>query len=117
MLEVLVFLSGLLLGNWLAIGRDKRREFNDVVAPIRVWLLAEIAAPSPHRPHPSDVAFHKFLSALWPWQRRTVQELLTREREFRVACTVRDAAGGVSYANEAVLINELKRLLKYAKYR
>ena len=32
-------LVGTLLGNWMALGRDKRREYNKVVNPIRATLL------------------------------------------------------------------------------
>lgn len=32
-------LVGGLIGHWLALGRDKRREFNEVVDPVRLSLL------------------------------------------------------------------------------
>jgi hypothetical protein len=32
-------LVGTLLGNWMALGRDKRREYNKVVNPMRATLL------------------------------------------------------------------------------
>jgi hypothetical protein len=33
------FLSGLLLGHWLSLGRDRRKEYNDIAQPIRDQLL------------------------------------------------------------------------------
>ena len=36
------FLTGTLFGHWLAIGRDKRKEFNDVAIPIRHAILKQI---------------------------------------------------------------------------
>ena len=37
------FCAGLLIGNWLAIGRDRRKEFNEVSEPIRHSLLMQIS--------------------------------------------------------------------------
>lgn len=39
---VISFLSGMLLGHWLAIGRDRRTEFNTAASPIRKALLIQI---------------------------------------------------------------------------
>lgn len=36
------FLTGTLFGHWLAIGRDKRKEFNEISRPIRLGLLKQI---------------------------------------------------------------------------
>lgn len=35
LLNIISFLIGLFLGHWLAIGRDKRKEFNHLVEPVR----------------------------------------------------------------------------------
>ena len=39
--SVVTFVLGLLLGHRLAIGRDKRKEFNEAALPIRGWLIEQ----------------------------------------------------------------------------
>lgn len=36
--NIILFLAGLILGNWLAIGRDKRKEFNEVADEVHFAL-------------------------------------------------------------------------------
>jgi len=69
LVSFLTFLLGLILGHWLALGRDKRKEFNEAVAPIRNWLLTEQNGPSPYNKRPSLHEIDLFLHYLWPWQR------------------------------------------------
>ena len=38
-LNLVCALIGYLLGNWLTIGRDRRKEFNTLIKPIRYDLL------------------------------------------------------------------------------
>jgi len=44
--SVLSFFLGLLLGHWLAIGRDRRKEFNESAWPVRKWILGQLANPN-----------------------------------------------------------------------
>jgi len=43
--SALSFFLGLLLGHWLAIGRDRRKEFNESAAPLREWVLRQLDRP------------------------------------------------------------------------
>ena len=65
----LTFFLGLLLGNWLAIGRDKRIEFNQASAPLRDWLLKSKNIPNPYLPWPTELQRDLFISCL-AWQHR-----------------------------------------------
>ena len=40
--NLMIFLAGLLFGNKLAIGRDKRKEFNDVSVPVFQKLTSQL---------------------------------------------------------------------------
>lgn len=46
---VLTFLIGMIVGHWLTIIRDKRKEYNELVAPLRKEISAEASRPSIHR--------------------------------------------------------------------
>lgn len=46
---VVTFLIGLVVGHWLAVHRDKRKEYNELVAPIRQKIAAETRYTVPHR--------------------------------------------------------------------
>ena len=42
---VFTFLVGLLVGHWFAIHRDKRKEYNELVTPLRKKVSAEARGP------------------------------------------------------------------------
>ena len=67
---LVTFFAGLILGNWLAIGRDKRKEFNEAALPIREWLLAEIARPHPPRKQPTMAHLDQFIQRLSIFSRK-----------------------------------------------
>ena len=46
MFGILMFLCGALLGHWLSIGRDKRKEFNELADTIRSRFEKQAANPS-----------------------------------------------------------------------
>jgi len=43
--SALSFFLGLLIGHWLALGRDKRKELNELGAPLRSWVIAQLSSP------------------------------------------------------------------------
>jgi len=54
LVSLLTFFLGLILGHWLAIVRDKRKEFNKAVTPVRNWLLRAKDSPNPSTRWPSE---------------------------------------------------------------
>jgi hypothetical protein len=48
-------LIGLLIGNRMAIGRDRRKEFNSFIEPIRILLLRERERPTPYSTIPDKI--------------------------------------------------------------
>lgn len=43
---ILTFLIGLVVGHWFAIHRDKRKEYNELIAPLRKKVASEAFDPS-----------------------------------------------------------------------
>lgn len=44
---VLTFLLGLVVGHWFAIHRDQRKEYNELVTPLRKKVASEATNPTP----------------------------------------------------------------------
>lgn len=45
-MSLLTFFLGLLLGHWLQLERDRRKEFNEAAEPVRGWVLKQIESPN-----------------------------------------------------------------------
>ena len=109
------FFTGLLIGNWLTIGRDKRREFNEVAIVIREFLISARKHPSPTNRMPTDVQLDAFLIRLPFWKRRGFSKAWTRYKRTRKDGEVRDRIGGVDFKNRDELRECIDYLLRYAK--
>jgi hypothetical protein len=111
---LLTFFLGLLLGNWLALGREKRKEFNEAVAPVRSWLLMQRDELSPYNKIPSRDELDLFVHHLSPWQRSSFRRNL---ENYRAACQramYQDEAGQVWYRDDVPELRDgLACLLKY----
>lgn len=57
LISVITFVLGLLAGNWLALGRDKRKEFNETAEPVRLFLKRNLQ-------HIKDGQIYKIGSAI-----------------------------------------------------
>lgn len=117
LLSILTFLLGLLLGNWLAIGRDKRKEFNEAAAPIRGWLIKEKDAPNPYSACPSAQEFDCFIQCLRPWEKAGFMQRLSRYRSLHASAQTHDAIGQVFYSNDSEIRGELNKIFKYTAAR
>ena len=117
LVSILTFLLGLLLGNWLAIGRDKRKEFNEAAAPIRGWLIKEKDEPNPYTAWPSAQEFDRFAQYLRPWEKAGFMQRLARYRSLHAAAQIQDAVGQVFYSNDSEIRGELNKLFKYTAAR
>lgn len=117
LVSLLTFLLGLLLGNWLAIGRDKRKEFNEAVAPIRSWLLRAKDSPDPFSRWPSDQEVDRFVHYLAPWRRAKFMAHLERYRFLHQSMQVQNSFGEISYSDDTEIRHELDCLFKYTRPR
>jgi len=117
LVSLVAFFVGLFVGNRLAIGRDKRKEFNEAAQPIRAWLLMEVEWPSPYSPRPNVVQIDAFLSYLSFWKRRGFREAYKRQDCARQDAIERDSVGGVSYKDDNHIKEWLNALLRYTERR
>ena len=117
LINFVTFLVGLLVGNRLAIGRDKRKEFNEAAQPIRAWLISEVEQPSPYSPPPSVVQIDAFVNCLRFYNRRGFREAYKRQDCARQDAMKQDSTGSVSYKDDNNIKEWLNRLLRYTKRR
>lgn len=117
LVSLLTFFVGLLLGNWLAIGRDKRKEFNEAAAPIRGWLIGEKDAPGPHGNRPSNQEVDRFVHYLWRCKRSSFLAHLSTYRALDHAMTVHNSFGEISYSDDKEIRRELAKLFNYTRLR
>lgn len=94
---------GLLVGNRLALDRDKRKEFNAAAQPIRAWLLKELEHPSPYTHSPNVVEVDAFVSCLPFWKRRGFRKALDRQDCARAVAGGRGSTGEVFYRDDSYI--------------
>ncbi|MDY0297464.1 MAG: hypothetical protein RB296_09115 [Acidobacteriota bacterium] len=109
-------LVGYLIGNRLAIGRDRRKEFNILVDPIRISLLGE-----KHNINRNQTAFNSarielIREELPFWKRRRFDEAVKNYRNSKSAENRdSDGTGGFTYRDFDKIKNAIDGLLKYLK--
>lgn len=59
---LLTFFIGLIVGNWLAVSRDRRKEFNEAARPIRTALLQQLDGLPRKSYRPDAVSNDEFIA-------------------------------------------------------
>lgn len=116
----LAFLTTLLvafIAHRLTIGRDRRKEFNDIVIPIRNRLLDESRSPHPMRAVFQGNDFDNLLICLPHWRRSGLRNAFSIYEKAKQDNAARDSYGGVYYAIPANVSNAAKSMLKYVTPR
>lgn len=126
MISIEVFLFGLasaligyLVGNWLTIGRDRRKEFNDLVAPMRKSLLYIRDNPiSASLTRDSMITFTLIREKLPYWKRSGFDKAIDNYKQSKnISNRKSDGMGGFLNADKSAIIHAVDDLLKYLKPR
>jgi hypothetical protein len=113
--SLLTFFLGLIIGNRLALNRDRRKEYNNFVQPIRSWLLLELKDPSPYRAEPSRMEMDNFIHYLPMWKRKKFQDYLNDLKKIQEQNSYVNDVGQVFYENEEDIKTIIKKCLSYTK--
>ena len=111
-----MFLFGLFFGNRFSLGRDKRKEFNNDVQPIRAALLN---ARGNWNSNPLDVVRIDLLNNhLRFWQRPGFRRAIERYEQCKKDGVLEiDATYGTATYDPVHLTARIDELLSYAKLR
>jgi hypothetical protein len=113
-LSLLTFFLGLFIGHRLTLARDRRREFNQIVEPLRPGILDEAEAPNPMRlvinRHQADA-----IACRLCWGR--AERFLKACHEYWDAHDKhdKDDLGQPLYRNPEPVRQAVKKLLEYVK--
>jgi hypothetical protein len=117
-LSVVTFLIGLIAGNRLALGRDRRKEFNEAAQAIRDTLVMQKKRIRPTSPSPTVVEIDRFEQLLPLWKRRGFRAAFEHYLRSRRECEAREPLmGGVVYTDPAPIHASIEHILKYTKLR
>ena len=116
--NVISLLVGFFVGNRLAIGRDKRREFNSLINLIRCELLNMKITPTSSLSGAWMITFTLIHEKLPFWKRkgfnRAVENYKKSKSNENVNINI-DGMGGWSYKNPERIVHAVNDLLKYLK--
>lgn len=116
---------GYLIGNWLAVGRDKRREFNELIADIRHDLIGIRNYPSSELRGTWMITFTLICERLPVWKRKGFDMAIETYRHSKSTYYRNrkpDGCGGFcdgegSAEDRMAIIRAVNGLLKYLKPR
>jgi hypothetical protein len=103
-------------GHWLALRRDKRKEFNDAALPVRQWLLGHAKCPDVYADRPSAIQLDRFESYL-SRGKRTRFEAELRNLEAMLQDFHSDKYGQPILNDPASLQESAEKLLPFTELR
>jgi len=116
-LATVTSLGGFLLGNHLALGREKRKEFNDAALPIRAWALRELDGPSPYTKPPTREQIDLFIGCLHAWSRSGFRRAYQAQQQARERAEYQNSVGEVLYRDTTEIRKCVQACLPYTARR
>jgi hypothetical protein len=111
-------LIGYLVSNRLAIGRNKRREFNDLISPIRRELLGIRNNSHSKLTGAWMITFSLIHDKLPRWKRRGFERAIQHYKESKSYENLKpDGMGGFLDGDNSDIVHAINDLLKYLKPR
>ena len=112
-------LIGFFTGNRLAIDRDRRREFNDLVNPIRLLVLEEREKPTSRSISPTNIEFALVREKLFIIKRKSFDRAVVNYKKSKGADNQEQSqtSGQPHYKDTTIIVHAIDDLLKFLKPR
>jgi hypothetical protein len=109
-------LVGYLIGNRFAIDRDRRKEFNSLIDPVRHDLLGMRNHPGSSIKGAWMITFKLIREKLPLWDRKGFDRAVENYKKSKGdGNRIPDGAGGFNYKDTASIVSSIDCLLRYLK--
>lgn len=116
--SIVTFLLGLLLGHWLRIEGDKRKEFNEVALRIRVALKSSLSGDGHCHAGIDPKDMELFSHLLRWWQKSCFTKAWASYEDECKKCQTQDAVyGSVAYQKTERLEKLLQNIIRFTALR
>ncbi len=116
-INIILFLAGLILGNWLAIGRDKRKEFNEAADEVHFAFIEQkenINNGRAAKRGPEEKKLEKFKRRISFFKKKSFNRSLKKYKDVTSGENWnRDFSGDTSYKDPEKVINAINDLIEF----
>ena len=116
-ISIVGFLAGALVGNRIAIGRDKRNEFNTIVGPIRIRLVEALDSPNSASGCPTSVEVDRLDFYLGCFARRRFSAAIENYQKCCEEQRRQDSFGQLHYEDFEAIRASINVILSAIKLR
>jgi hypothetical protein len=114
--SIITGIIGFLFGHYLALGRDKRKEFNEMVMPIYRDLLTIRNQPHLSLAGTWEIDISVIREKLPFWERKRLDIAIENYKKSKSYNNQKpNEFGGFMYKDTKIIVNTVNDLLKYLK--